>query len=351
MERRLAAILAADVVGYSRMMSKDEAGTLELLKSCENEIIEPTTRKFNGRIFKRMGDGYLVEFASAVDLLNCAVSWQNQIGSREGDPVAFRIGASVGEVIDQEGDLFGDDVNIAARMEALAQPGCVVLSESAYIQVHKRVSVTFHDLGEQNIKNIPQPVRIWEWRTKRALPSRLQSVKPKEPPKPSVVVLPVRNLSGDNSQDFLCEGLRIDIQNALTQVSGVFLIAHATASALEGLEPKEASASTGVRYVLQSSLRKAGDMVRIAVLLTDGVDDRVVWSESYDRTLDDEFELQDEITERVLTAINVNLVAGEQARVWHRTVKPLKALELFYKGIHSFIAMERDKLAQARRFF
>ncbi len=149
MERRLAAILAADVVGYSRMMSKDEAGTLELLKSCENEIIEPTTRKFNGRIFKRMGDGYLVEFASAVDLLNCAVSWQNQIGSREGDPVAFRIGASVGEVIDQEGDLFGDDVNIAARMEALAQPGCVILSESAYVQVHKRVSVTFHDLGEQ----------------------------------------------------------------------------------------------------------------------------------------------------------------------------------------------------------
>jgi TolB-like protein/Flp pilus assembly protein TadD len=179
----------------------------------------------------------------------------------------------------------------------------------------------------------------------------LRNAKPKEPEKPSIIVLPVRNLSGDEAQDFLAEGLRIDIQNALTQVSGVFLIAHATASALEGAMPADVSTSTGARYVLQSSLRTAGNRVRIAVELVDGIEDRVIWSERYDRTLDDSFELQDEITERVLTAINVSLVAGEQARVWHRTLKPLKALELFYKGVHAFLTMEREEIVRARQLF
>jgi adenylate cyclase len=351
MKRRLAAILAADVVGYSRLMSKDEAGTLAALKACEAEVIEPTVAKHNGRIFKRMGDGYLAEFASAVDLVECAISWQHQALEREGQPLAFRIGASVGEVLDEGGDLYGDDVNIAARMEALAQPACIALSESAYKQVCNRLDVAFDDLGEQDIKNIPNPVRVWEWRGSRALPHRLRSSKPKEPEKPSIIVLPMRNLSGDETQDFLAEGLRIDLQNALTQVSGVFLIAHATASALEGAMPADASTSTGARYVLKSSLRTAGDRVRIAVELVDGIENRVVWSERYDRTLDDSFELQDEITERVLTAINVTLVAGEQARVWHRTLKPLKALELFYKGVHAFLTMEPAEVARARQLF
>lgn len=351
MERRLAAILAADVVGYSRLMNKDEAGTLAALKACEAEVIEPTIAKHNGRIFKRMGDGYLAEFTSAVDLVECAISWQRQALEREGQPLSFRIGANVGEVLDEGGDLYGDDVNIAARMEALAQPACIALSESAYRQICDRLDIELQDLGEQEIKNIPRPVRVWEWRGNRALPNRLRSAKPKEPEKPSVIVLPVRNLTGDEAQDFLAEGLRIDIQNALTQVSGVFLIAHATASAVEGAVPSDISKSTGARYVLQSSLRSAGNRARITVELIDGIEDRVVLSERYDRTLDDSFELQDEITERVLTAINVTLVAGEQARVWHRTLKPLKVLELFYKGVHAFLTMERAEIVRARQLF
>lgn len=351
MQRRLAAILAADVVGYSRLMNKDEAGTLAALKACEAEVIEPIVEKHNGRIFKRMGDGYLAEFASAVDLVECAISWQNELLSREDQPLSFRMGASVGEVVDESGDLYGDEVNIAARMEALAQPACIALAESAFNQVRDRLDAEFHDLGDQEIKNISQPIHVWEWRGNRVLPPRLRNSKPKEPDKPSIIVLPFRNLSGDEDQDFLAEGLRIDIQNALTQVSGVFLIAHATASALEGAGPAGVSSSTGARYVLQASLRTAGNRIRVAVELVDGVDDQLIWSERYDRTLDDSFELQDEITERVLTAINVNLVAGEQAKIWHRTLKNLKALELFYKGVHAFLAMERDEIVRARQLF
>lgn len=351
MDRRLAAILAADVVGYSRLMSKDEVRTLAALKAFEAEVIEPTVAKHNGRIFKRMGDGYLAEFTSAFDLVKCAISWQHQALEREGQPLSFRIGANVGEVLVECGDLYGDDVNIAARMEALAQPTCIALSESAYRQVCDRLDIEFQDLGEQEIKNIPRPVRVWEWRGNRSLPNRLRSAKPKKPEKPSVIVLPMRNLTGDEALDFLTEGLRIDIQNALTQVSGVFLIAHATASAVEGAAPSDISQSTGARYVLQSSLRKAGNKARIAVELVDGIDDRVVWSKHYDRTLDDSFELQDEITEKILTAINVTLVAGEQGRIWHRTLKPLKALELFYKGVHAFLMTERADNVRARQLF
>ncbi|MGI9524601.1 MAG: adenylate/guanylate cyclase domain-containing protein [Hyphomicrobiaceae bacterium] len=351
MERRLAAILAADVVGYSRLMSKDEASTLAALKACEIDVIEPTVKQHTGRIFKRMGDGYLAEFASAVDLVECAMSWQKQILSREDQPLCFRIGANVGEVVVDGDDLYGDDVNIAARMEALAQPACIALSESAFRQVCDRVNAEFDDLGQQDIKGIPRPVRVWEWRGIRTLPPRLQNARPRVPDKPSIIVLPVRNLSGDREQDFLAEGLRIDIQNALTQVSGVFVIAHATASALEGATPTNASLSTGARHILQASLRTAGKRIRVAVELVDGIENRVIWSERYDRTLDDSFELQDEITERILTGINVTLVAGEQAKVWHRTVKPLKALELFYKGVHAFLAMEREDIVRARQLF
>lgn len=351
MQRRLTAILAADVVGYVRLMSKDEAGTLAALKACEAEVIEPLVEKYHGRIFKRMGDGYLVEFGSAVELLECAISWQNELLSQPDQSLSFRMGASVGEVVEEDGDLYGDEVNIAARLEAIAQPASIALSESAFEQVHHRLNVEFHDLGHQEIKNFPRPIRVREWRGNRPLPPRLKEAIPTEPSKPSIIVLPFRNLSGDAEQEFLGEGLRIDIQNALTQVSGVFLIAHATASALDGVQPTEVSSCTGARYVLQATLRTSGKQIRVAVELIDGVANQVVWSERYDRTLDDSFILQDEITERVLTAVNVNLVSGEQAKIWHRTLKNLKALELFYKGVHAFIAMDRDEMVRARQHF
>ena len=351
MERRLAAILAADVVGYSRLMSKDETGTHAALKACVLEVINPTVRKHNGRVFKRMGDGFLVEFASAVDVVECALSWQDQLLAKEGEPLMFRMGINLGEVIIDADDVYGDGVNIAARLEALAQPGCIALSDDAYRQIKDRLDVKFHDLGDQEVKNIPQPVHVWEWQCKRALPRRLQKSKLQEPNKPSIILLPFRNLSGDEQQDFLAEGLRIDIQNALTKVSGIFLIAAGAANALRGVTPEDASAGVGVRYVLQGSIRTAGNRVRVAAELTDAAANEVVWAEQFDRILDDSFELQDEITARVLTAMNVKFVAGEQAKVWHRTLKDPKALEIFYKGIHAFFRMDRDEMVRARQQF
>jgi TolB-like protein len=332
-------------------MSKDDTGTLAALKACEAELIEPTVSKHNGRIFKRMGDGYLVEFASAVDVVECALAWQDQLLAKENQPLTFRIGINLGEVIAEADDVYGDGVNIAARLESLAQPGCIALSDDAFRQVRDRLDVKFHDLGDQEVKNIPQPVHVWEWQCKRALPRRLQNSKLPQPKKPSIVLLPFRNLSGDEQQDFLAEGLRIDIQNALTKVSGVFLIAAGAANALRGVTPEDASAGVGVQYVLQGSVRTAGKRVRVAVELTDAAADEVVWAEQFDRTLNDSFELQDEITARVLMAMNVKLVAGEQAKVWHKTLKDLKALEIFYKGLDAFFKMEQDEMVRARQHF
>ena len=351
MERKLAAILAADVVGYSRLMSKDETGTLAALKACETDVIEPTVSKHKGRIFKRMGDGYLVEFASAVDAVECALAWQDQLKAHEHQPLKFRIGINLGDVILEGDDIYGDGVNVAARLESMAQPGCITLSDDVFCQVRDRLEVNFDDLGEQELKNILHPVRVWEWRCKLALPRRLQNAKLTLPEKPSVVLLPFRNLTGDEKQDFFAEGLRIDIQNALTQVSGLFLIATGSANALRGTAPQDASDGLGVQYALQGSVRMMGNRVRVTAELMDASADQVVWAEQFDRTLDDSFDLQDEITEKVLTAVNVKLVAGEQAKIWHKTLKNQKALGLFYKGMHAFFQMDPDEMIRARQCF
>lgn len=351
MQRKLAAILAADVVGYSRLMNKDETGTLAALKQCEAEIVEPTVTRHNGRIFKRMGDGYLAEFASAVDVVECALDWQEQLQANDALSLKFRIGVNLGDVIVDADDVYGDGVNIASRLEALAQPGCVALSDDAFRQVRDRLDADFQDLGEHALKNIPRPVRVWEWRCKMALPAPLKNAALPRLDKPSIVLMPFRNLTGDEDQDFLAEGLRIDIQNALIKVSGLYMVAAGTANALRGVSSEDAGGSLNVRYVLQGSVRKAGKRIRVTAELTDTVAGEVVWAEQYDRIMDDAFELQDEIAARILTAMNVKLVAGEQAKIWHKTLKDLRALELFYKGVHAFFQMGRDEMASARQYF
>ena len=192
---------------------------------------------------------------------------------------------------------------------------------------------------------------MWEWQCEKALPRRLQNSKLTVPEKPSIVILPFRNLSGDEQQDYLAEGLRIDIQNVLTQVSGVFMIAAGAANALRGSTPENAGSGVGVRYVLQGSIRTAGSRIRVSVELTDMKADEVIWAEQFDRILDDSFELQDEIAAKIVTAMNVKLVAGEQAKIWHNTLKDPKALETFYKGIHAFFLMDRDEMVRARQYF
>ncbi len=332
-------------------MNKDEAGTLAALKQCEAEIVEPTVTRHNGRIFKKMGDGYLAEFSSAVDVVECALDWQEQVQSNDAIAMKFRIGITLGDVIVESDDVYGDGVNVASRLEALAQPGFITLSEDAFRQVRDRVDAEFHDLGEHQLKNIERPLRVWEWRCKMALPAPLKNACLPSLDKPSVVLMPFRNLSGDEEQDFLAEGLRIDIQNALIKVSGLYLVAAGTANALRGISSEDAGSSLNVQYVLQGSIRTAGKRIRVTAELTDRFAKEVVWAERYDRIIDDAFELQDEIAARILTAMSVKLVAGEQAKVWHKTLKDLKALELFYKGVHAFFQMDRDKMASARQYF
>jgi len=351
LERRLAAILAADVVGYSRLMGKDEMGTLTALKACEAEVIDPTVGSHNGRIFKRMGDGFLAVFGSAVDAVECALDWQGKLRQRKDQSLKFRIGIDLGEVIAVADDIYGDGVNVAARLESLAQPGCVAISDDTFRHVKDRLDAKFTDLGEQELKNISRPVRVWEWRCGLIVPERLRKIKLQLPKRPSIVLLSFRNLSGDEQQDFLAEGLRLDIQSALTQVSGVFLIAMGTADAFQGATASEAGSSLGVQYALLCSVRSAGNRIRINAELTDTKSGEVAWAEQFDRVMDDTFALQDEITSRVLTAMNVKLVAGEQAKIWHKSLKNFKTLERFYKGIHAFFEMSRDEIVRSRQYF
>jgi adenylate cyclase len=352
MERRLAAVLNADVVGYSRLMSTDEAGTLKALKAYETALVEPTVAKHRGRIVKRMGDGYLAEFGSVVDAVECALAWQCHVPPDEGGrQLQFRIGLHLGDIIIEGEDIYGDGVNIAARLEALAQPGCVALSDDAFRQVRDRVKAEFHDLGENEVKNIPYPIRVWEWRCPTATPRRLQNVKLPAVETPSIVIMPFRNLTGDPEKEYFADGLRMDIQNALVKVSGVFLIASGSAYAFRGAAAPDAACTLGARYALQGTVRAAGEKVRVNAELAEAASGRIVWSEQFDRTMDDSFDLQDEITARVLAAINVKLVLGEQAKVWHKTLKDLRALEAFYKGVHAFFQMDRESMQRARQYF
>jgi adenylate cyclase len=351
MQRRLAGVLHADLVGYSRLMSKDEAGTLIALKTYETGVIEPTVAKHRGRIVKRMGDGYLAEFASVVDAVECALSWQCHSPTEGDQPLRFRIGLHLGDIIVEGEDIYGDGVNIAARLEALSQPGCITISDDAFRQVRDRVKAEFHDLGEHEVKNIPHPLRVWEWRCPTAIPRRLQKIKLSALQSPSIVIMPFRNLTGDPDMEYLTDGFRMDIQNALVKVSGLFIIASGSAYAFRGAPAQEAACTLGARYALEGSVRAAGRRVRVSAELTEAASGRIVWSEQFDRTLDDSFDLQDEITGRVLAAINVKLVLGEQAKVWHKTLKDLRALEAFYKGVHAFYQMDRASMQRARQFF
>jgi adenylate cyclase len=351
MQRRLAAVLNADLVGYSRLMSKDEAGTLITLKAYEIEVIDPTVTKHRGRIVKRMGDGYLAEFASVVDAVECALSWQCQAPPEGDQPLKFRIGVHLGDIIAEDEDIYGDGVNIASRLEALSQPGCIAISDDAFRQVRDRVKAEFHDLGEHEIKNIPHPLRVWEWRCPTAIPRRLQNIKLSALQGPSIVIMPFRNLTGDPDMEYFTDGFRMDIQNALVKVSGLFLLASGSAYAFRGAPAQDAACTLGARYALEGSVRAAGRKVRVSAELMEAASGRIVWSEQFDRTLDDSFDLQDEITGRVLAAINVKLVLGEQAKVWHKTLKDLRALEAFYKGVHAFYQMDRESMQQARKYF
>jgi adenylate cyclase len=338
-------------------MAADEAGTHARLKTLKAEIIDPTAAKHHGRVVKLMGDGILMEFSSVVDAVKFAVDVQGAIAERSAeDPddqrIIYRIGINIGDIIVDGDDIFGDGVNVAARLEGLTDPGGIYVSGGVYEQVRDRMEQQFEDLGEREVKNINRPVRVY-----RVV---FDGVGPKEsrfgaltlPDKPSIVILPIENLTGDPQQDFLTDGLRLDIQNALVKVSGIFMIALNNGSAYRGKSAREASNAFNVRYVLEGSVRKAGNRIRISTTLTDTVLGEIVWTEQFDRELEDTFELIDEVIGRILTALNVKLVGGEQAKVWHKTLPDLRSLEAFYRGIHAFFHMvDASSLSDARRQF
>jgi len=302
-ERRLAAVLAADIAGYSRLMGVDEEGTLARLKAARKTLVDPTIAAHRGRIVKTTGDGMLVEFASAVDATRCAIAVQHGMAEHNnGVPqdlrIEFRIGIHVGDIIIDDNDIFGDGVNIAARLEGIAEPGGICLSDDAYRQIRGKVDISVDDMGPQTLKNIAEPMRAW-----RNQLAGQQSVVPKSgsaaslphgfafPDKPSIAVLPFQNMSGDPEQEHFCDGLVEDIITTLSKLAGLRVIARNSSFVYKGrsIDIREAAKQLGVRYVLEGSVSKSGNRIRITAQLIDAKDGAHLWAERYDRAIDDVF--------------------------------------------------------------
>jgi adenylate cyclase len=358
-ERRLAAILAADVVGYSRLMGVDEAGTLAALRSLRKELVEPTLNRHRGRIVKLMGDGLLVEFASVVDAVTAALEIQEQTPARsanlpEDRRIALRIGVNLGDVVVEDGDLFGDGVNIAARLQEVAEPDGVAISGDAYRHLRGKSDRTFEDAGEISLKNIAEPVRTWPWSATGeqmgAAENRPQLMLPE---KPSIAVLPFTNLSSDPEQEFFADGISEDIITALSRVRQMFVIARNTTFTYKGkaVDVSTVAKELGVRYVLEGSVRKGGNRVRITTQLIEGVSGNHIWAERYDRDLDDIFEVQDEITQTVLGQMSSELSRAEQERARLKPPENLDAWDLYHRGLWHVWRFTKDDNESARQLF
>jgi TolB-like protein len=346
-ERRLAAIFASDIVGYSRLMGADEEGTLARLNAHRREFLEPKIAEHRGRIVKRTGDGILIEFASAVDAVRCAVEIQNGMIERNSpEPpdkrIEVRIGIHVGDIIIEDNDIFGDGVNIAARLEGIAQPGGICVSDDTYRQVRGRLEATFQDTGEQELKNIARPVRVFQFHPSG---SALATPALSLPDKPSIAVLPFQNLSGDPEQEYFADGMVEDIITGLSRIKWLFVIARNSTFTYKGrpIDVKQVGRELGVRYVLEGSVRKATDRVRITGQLIDATTGAHVWAERYDRRLEDVFALQDEMTLNVVGAIEPSLRDAEIERVKRKRPESLDAYDLVLRAVpHVYAAMPEE---------
>ena len=335
--RRLAAILAADVAGYSRLMGADEEGTLERLKALRRELVDPTIAKHKGRIVNTTGDGLLVEFASIVDAVRCAVQVQQAMSERDAgagrdNRIELRIGINLGDVIVEGDDLYGDGVNIAARIEALADAGGVFVSNTVYDHVRDRLPFVFEDLGEKQVKNIARPVRVYRVRdlaSKAAPPPTLLL-----PDKPSIAVLPFHNMSGDPEQEYFADGMVEEIITALSRIRWLFVIARNSSFTYKGqaIDVKQVGRELGVRYVLEGSVRKAGSRVRITGQLIDAATSAHLWADRFDGLLQDVFDMQDQVASSVAGVIEPALQAAETARSAGRSTTDLTAYDLYLRG-------------------
>lgn len=330
MERKLSAILAADVAGYSRLMEADEEGTLSRLTSHRREVVDPGINRHRGRIVKTTGDGMLVEFASAVDAVRCAIEIQTAMAARNAaEPehryIRFRIGINVGDIVEQDGDIFGDGVNIAARLEGIAEPGGICVSARVQEDAAGKVDVAFDDMGEQALKNITRPVRAFSVQIDR--PDRPGALRLSSPGKPSIAVLPFQNLSGHPDQDYFGDGISEDIITALSKLRGFFVIARNSTFAYKGKTPdiRQVARELGVRYVLEGSVRKSGEQLRVTGQLIDATSGNHIWAERYDRPASDIFAVQDEITASVVAAIEPQVYAAEEVRLKSKPPESLDA--------------------------
>ena len=356
--RRLAAILAADVAGYSRLMGADEEGTLERLKALRRELLDPKIAEHHGRIVKTTGDGMLLEFASVVDAVRCAVEVQQAMGERDAGAAAdnrieLRIGINLGDVIVEGDDLYGDGVNIAARIEALADAGGVFVSNTVYDHVRDRLPFVFEDLGGQQVKNITRPVRIYRVRdltgAARAPSAPASAVLPL-PDKPSIAVLPFANMSGDPEQEYFADGMVEEIITALSRIRWLFVIARNSSFTYKGqtVDVKQVGRELGVRYVLEGSVRKAGGRVRITGQLIDATNGTHLWADRFDGALEDVFDLQDKVAISVAGVIEPALQAAEIARSANRPTNDLTAYDLYLRALANFPWVLKEQLLEAR---
>jgi adenylate cyclase len=334
--RRLAAILAADVAGYSRLMGRDEEGTLARLKALRRELIDPSLAQHRGRIVKTAGDSILVEFPSVVDAVRSAVEVQRAMAERtqgedEADRIAFRIGINLGDVIVDDGDIFGDGVNIAARLEALAEPGGICISQTVLDHARDKLPFAVEDAGEHSLKNIAKPVHVW--RIALAAPAAAPAASAASD-KPAIAVLPFVNMSGEAEQEFFADGMTEDILTELSRFRELFVISRNSAFAYKGkkLNVQQIAKELGVHYVVEGSVRKAGSRVRITVQLIDAETDRHIWAERYDRELADIFALQDEVTSTIVAILPGRVEAAAQTRAQRKPPDNLAAYECVLAG-------------------
>jgi adenylate cyclase len=354
-ERRLTAILAADVVDYTRLMGEDEARTLAALNTLRENLFQPTVARLNGNVIKRMGDGWIVEFANVSEAVTCAVQIQENLSGHE--LICLRIGVHIGDVTFQDDDIYGDGINVAARLEALAKPGQVLISDTVHHSLDGIATEDFFGGEPQQLKNVARSVGVWRW----PVDSELEFAAPggggdtplSLPDKPSIAVLPFDNMSGDSEQEYFSDGMTEDIITALSRLRWLFVIARNSTFTYKGqaVDVTQVGRELGVRYVLEGSVRKAGDRVRVTAQLIDAESGNHIWAKRYERNLVDIFDLQDELTEAITAQVDAELAGSERNHAHKKSATDLDAWDTYQRGMWHLYKNSREDMAEARRLF
>ncbi len=352
--RKLAAILAADVAGYSKLMGDDETSTLDALRELRQYLFQPIVTEHHGEVVKSMGDGWLVEFASVVDAVNCALQVQENLANHE--IIKLRIGIHIGDIVHEDEDIYGDGVNIAARLQEIAAPGGVALSGRARDFLDSKLANGFRDAGEKQLKNISEAVRVFvsgDGETETSNHASSVGAPLSLPDKPSIAVLPFDNMSGDPDQEYFSDGITEDIITALSRLRWLFVIARNSTFTYKGqaVDVKQVGREMGARYVLEGSVRKSGERFRVTAQLIEAETGNHIWAERYDRELADIFDLQDELTEAISGQVNAELAGSEREQAHKKAKTDLDAWDLYQRGMWHYYKMSKDDLAEARRLF